>query len=102
MKILLNVTLPHHTFNAAVMDGTAGEKLNRILAETKPESVYFTEHNGQRGAVLILNLADGSGIPSLVEPWMLTFESDIELRPVMTPDDLQRAGLEEIGKKWGK
>jgi hypothetical protein len=43
----------------------------------------------------------GQWIPALVEPWMLLFEADIELRPVMMPDDLKRAGLDEIGKKWG-
>jgi len=100
MKMLLNVTLPHQPFNAAVKDGTVGSKLNRILEATKPEAVYFTEQNGQRGAVLVLDLPDASKIPALVEPWMLAFEADIELRPVMTPDDLKRAGLDEIGKKW--
>jgi hypothetical protein len=100
MKILLSVTLPHQPFNAAVKDGTASSKLNRILETTKPEAVYFTERNGKRGAVLVLNLPDASKIPELVEPWMLAFEADIELRPVMMPDDLKRAGLDEIGKKW--
>jgi hypothetical protein len=46
MKILLTVTLPHKTFNAAVKDGTAGPKVNRILEATKPEAVYFTDRNG--------------------------------------------------------
>jgi hypothetical protein len=32
---------------------------------------------------------------------MLLFEADIELHPVMMPEDLKRAGLEELGKKWG-
>src|SRR5262245_14124555 len=100
MKMLLNVRLPHQPFNAAVKDGTAGSKLNRILEATKPEAVYFTEQNGQRGAVLLVDLSDPSKLPGLVEPWMLTFEADIELRPVMTPDDLKRAGLDEVGKKW--
>jgi hypothetical protein len=100
MKMLLNVTLPHQPFNAAVKDGTAGSKLNRILEATKPEAVYFTEKNGQRGAVLIVDLSDASKLPALVEPWLLCFEADIELRPVMTPEDLKRAGLDELGKKW--
>jgi hypothetical protein len=100
MKILLSVSLPHKPFNAAVKDGTAGSKLNRILEATKPEAVYFTERNGQRGAVLVLELPDASKIPAMVEPWMLTFEADIELRPVMTAEDLKRAGLDELGKKW--
>ena len=101
MKMLLNVTLPHQPFNAAVKNGTAGPTLNRILEATKPEAVYFTERNGRRGAVLVLDLPDASKIPALVEPWMLAFEADIELRPVMTPDDLKHAGLDEVGKKWG-
>jgi hypothetical protein len=99
--MLVNVKLPHHEFNAAVRDGTAGRKLNRILEELKPEAVYFTEQNGQRGAVLIVNLADPSKIPSLAEPWFLTFNADVEFRVVMTPEDLGRAGLDELGKKWG-
>jgi len=101
MKMLLDITLPHRPFNAAVKDGTAGSKLNRILEATKPEAVYFTEQNGQRGAVLIVDLPDASKLPALVEPWMLIFQADIKLRLAMTPDDLKRAGLDELGKKWG-
>ncbi len=101
MKMLLDITLPHQPFNAAVKDGTAGSKLNRILEATKPEAVYFTEQNGQRGAVLIVDLPDASKLPALVEPWMLIFQADIKLRLAMTPDDLKRAGLDELGKKWG-
>jgi hypothetical protein len=41
---------PHKQFNAAVKDDTASDKIRRILEDTKPEAVYFTEHNGQRGA----------------------------------------------------
>lgn len=100
MKILMNVKLPHQPFNAAVKDGTAGAKLNRILETIKPEAVYFTEHDGHRGAVLIVDLPDPSKIPALAEPWFLTFQADVEFRVVMTPDDLKRAGLDELGKKW--
>jgi hypothetical protein len=102
MKMLLSVTLPHQPFNAAVKDGTIGEKLNRILEATKPEAVYFTARNGKRGAVLVVDLPDPSKIPALAEPWLLNFEADIELQPMMTPEDLQRAGLDELGKKWSK
>jgi hypothetical protein len=59
------------------------------------------EQNGQRGAMLIVDLPDASKLPALVGPWMLTFEVEIELRPVMMPDELKRAGLDELGKKWG-
>ena len=100
MKILMNVKLPHRPFNEAVKSGTAGEKLNRILDEIKPEAVYFTEQNGQRSALLIVEMSDASEIPALAEPWFLTFEADVEMRVVMTPETLKQAGLDEVGRKW--
>lgn len=100
MRIMLTVTIPHEPFNQAVKDGTAGAKIGRILDETKPEAVYFTEQKGQRTAVLIVNLDDPSRIPFFAEPWFLTFRADVQFHVVMLPDDLKRAGLEELGKKW--
>src|ERR1700720_1858383 len=100
MRILLNIHIPHEPFNAAVRDGTAGQKLGRIVDEIKPEAVYFTEQHGQRGAVMIVEMSDPSKIPTLAEPWFLTFSANVEFRVVMTPDDLKKAGLDEIGKKW--
>jgi hypothetical protein len=98
--MLLKVKIPHEEFNKAVRDGSAGNKLRRILEETKPEAVYFTEQNGQRGAILIVDVADPSKLPSFAEPWFLTFNADIEFRVLLTPEDLQKAGLEGLGKKW--
>jgi hypothetical protein len=100
MKILVNVKFPHAQFNAAVKDGSAGSKLNRILEATKPEAVYFTEQAGRRGAILIVDLPNASKIPALSEPWFLTFEADVEFRIVMSPEDLKKAGLDDLGKKW--
>jgi hypothetical protein len=101
MRMLLNVTLPHEPFNTAVRKGTAGETIRKILEAIKPEAVYFTEQEGHRGAVLVVNVDQPSQIPALAEPWFLNFSADCELRIVMSPDDLQRAGLAELGKKWG-
>jgi len=100
MRMLLQVSIPHEPFNAAVRDGTAGQKLSRIVDETRPEAVYFTEQHGQRGAIMIVEMSDPSKIPTLAEPWFLTFNATVEFRVVMTPDDLQKAGLDEVGKKW--
>ena len=100
MRMLLEIRIPHETFNAAVRNGSAGEKLKGILEATKPEAVYFTERDGHRGAIMIVNLDDPSKIPSFAEPWFLTFNADVEFRVAMTPEDLARAGLEALGKKW--
>jgi hypothetical protein len=91
---------PHETFNAAVKDGTAGRKVQRILDELKPEAVYFTEYQGRRGAIMIINLEDPSKVPAFAEPWFLLFNAECEFHVVMTPDDLAKAGLDNLGKKW--
>lgn len=101
MRMIMHVTCPHEAFNAAVKDGTAGVKMQRILEQQKPEAVYFTEYGGRRTAVLIVNLAEASEIPSFAEPWFLTFNADVEFHPAMTPQDLGSSGLESLGKNWG-
>jgi hypothetical protein len=99
--MLLNVRIPPQPFNAAVKDGTIGTKLKSILDAIKPEAAYFTEQNGQRGAVLVVDLPDASKIPALAEPWFLTFQAEVEFRIAMTPEDLNKAALSDCGKKWG-
>ena len=74
--------------------------MNRILEETRPEAVYFTEQGGRRGAIMIFDLADPSRVPAVAEPWFLIFNADVEFHIVMAPEDLRKAGLGEIGKKW--
>ena len=101
MKILLNVSFPHQKFNAAVRDGTIGAKIKKILDAQKPSAVYFTDQGGLRSAILIVDLAEASQVPALAEPWFLTFDADVNLRVVMTPEDLAKAGLDQLGQKWG-
>jgi hypothetical protein len=100
MRMLLHVKLPHREFNAAVRDGSVGKKISRILEETKPESVYFTEYNGQRGAIMIVDLEHPSQVPAYAEPWFLLFNADVQFHIAMTPDELGHSGLAELGKKW--
>ncbi len=100
MRVLMKVTMPHEGFNQAVRDGSVGKKMQRILEEQKPEAVYFAEFGGKRTGILIVDLPDPSKIPALAEPWFLTFNADVEIRPVMTGEDLAKAGLDALGKKW--
>lgn len=100
MRMLLNVKLPNTEFNAAIRDGSVSKKMGQILEEIRPEAAYFTEQNGQRSALLIVDIDDPAKIPMLAEPWFLVFNANVELKVIMTPEDLKRAGLEELGRKW--
>ncbi len=100
MRMLLNITLPAAEFNETVRDGSIGEKISNILENTKPEAVYFTDQNGERGAIVVVDIPDASKIPMLAEPWYLNFNARVRVGIAMTPDDLRRANLETLGKKW--
>ena len=100
MRILMQVKFPHEKFNAAVKDGTVESKMKRILAEMKPEMAYFFEVDGHRSGVMVVNIDEPSKIPSFAEPWFLLFDADVQFHVAMSPEDLGRAGLEAIGRKW--
>ena len=101
MRMLMHIEMPLEQFNAAVRDGSVGQKMQSILEATKPEAAYFSEYNGRRGGTLVVNVNDPSDIPALAEPWFLTFNAQVEFRVAMTPEDLGRANLESLGKQWG-
>lgn len=101
MRFLLHISLPVEKFNQAVRDGTAGEKMRQILEEMKPEAAYFCAKDGKRGGFLVVDVSDPSEMPRLAEPWFLLFDASVEFLPAMVPQDLQRAGLDKLGKQWG-
>ena len=100
MKMLVNVTCPIEPFNSMVRNGTAGEIIGRVIDDIKPESIYFTELEGNRGAIMIVNVPDASHIPAIAEPWFLNFDAICEFRIAMTPDDLMKANLTKLAEKW--
>ena len=100
MRFILEVSLPVERFNQAVRDGTADKSIARILEETKPEAAYFCAKDGKRSGFLIINMSNTSEIPRFCEPWFLHFDAAIEIQPTMTPEDLQKAGLDQLAKKW--
>lgn len=100
MRMIMYLTFPVETFNAAVKDGSAGTTMKKILDYIKPEAAYFTDRHGQRSGIVIVDVTDASKIPAMAEPWMLSFKAGIEMHPVMTPADLAASGIDGMGKDW--
>jgi hypothetical protein len=98
--MILHVDIPMEPFNTLVKSGTAGAKIQQVLEAVKPEAVYFSEQDGHRGTVLIVDVPDPSRIPALAEPFFLNFNATVQFRVAMTPEELARAGLDAIGKKY--
>ena len=102
MRFLVKVNIPVESGNVAAKAGKLGSTIQSILADLKPEAVYFTDNNGQRAGYIFLNMQDASQIPAVAEPWFLAFNAAIEFHPVMIPDDLSKAGsaIDNAVKKY--
>ncbi len=101
MRMLVDFNLPLEPFNTLMRNGTAGQKIEQILTDIKPEAVYFTARNGKRGGIMIVDLADPSQLPSIAEPFFLNFNASVEFHVVMAPEELASAGLDGLAKKYG-
>jgi len=102
VRFLLMVNIPVESGNLAAKAGKLGATIQSIVADLKPEAVYFTDNNGQRTAFIFLEMQDASQIPAIAEPWFLAFNASVEIHPVMVADDLARAGgaIENAVKKY--
>ncbi len=105
MRMLLRVSIPVETGNAAAKDGTLGSTMEGILADLKPEAAYFlADDNGNRSGSIVFDMKDTAQIPAIAEPWFLAFNAKVSLRPVMNPQDLAKAGpsIGKAAKRYGK
>jgi len=105
MRMMLRVSIPVDAGNAAARNGSLGSTVNSIVENMKAEAAYFcSEDNGERTGLIFFDMKDSSEIPSIAEPWFLAFNAKLTFRPVMNPQDLERAipGIERAVKAYGK
>jgi hypothetical protein len=103
--MLLRVSIPVEAGNAAAKAGTLGSTVEKIVADLKPEAVYFfNDDNGNRSGSIVFDMKDTSQIPAVAEPWYLAFNAKVSFRPVMNPQDLAAAGpsITKAGQQYGK
>lgn len=103
MLHILQIRIPIEAGNVALRDPEFGKKMKALLAEIKAQAAYFTTMDGQRGAYIVVDMNDASELPAIAEPFFLWLKADVTAMPVMTPEDLAKAGP-AIGAaiaRWG-
>ena len=91
MRMMMKVSFPVETGNAAVRNGSLGPTIQKILADLKPEAAYYAEDNGTRTGYIFFQMTESSQLPGVAEPWFLAFNASLTVRPAMTPQDLGAA-----------
>ena len=100
MRLLLKVNIPVEAGNAAAKAGKLGAMIQSILADLKPEAVYFTDNNGQRTGFIFLDMQDASQIPAIAEPWFLAFNASMRFIRHDTERSGQGSAIENAVKKY--
>ena len=100
MKMLLRITMPNEPFNSMIKKGIIGNILDKIMSDLKPEAAYFTLDNGERSALLVVNINKPGDYVKYGEPFFLEFDASIKYEIAMSPEELKSAGIEAIGKKY--
>jgi hypothetical protein len=97
MRVLIKAEIPNDVGNQRIKDGSLQAILGSVMETLKPEATYFTLSNGHRTGYFVADLNEASDIPRLLEPLFLGLGAKLEVVPVMTPDDLQKASP-DMGK----
>ena len=102
MRFLIKASLPTEKANQAFKKGAFGATVQTILAQAKPEAVYFTSDAGMRCVYVVVDLQDASQLPAITEPLFLGFSSNVEVQLAMTPEDLMKAGpaIEQAARQF--
>jgi hypothetical protein len=103
MKFMVTASWTVAAGNAAARAGTMGETIQSILDDIKPEAVYFAAEGGMRTTIIVVDMTEASEIPAVAEPFFLAFDASIDIKLLMEPEDLAKAGpaIEAAVKKFG-
>ncbi len=98
MRMMLRWTVPVERGNETIKDGTLSQTIESLIDELKPEAAYFWPENGERGGMMVFDMADPAQIPQIAEPLFLNVDAAVDFAPVMNADDLKKA-LEIVAAK---
>jgi hypothetical protein len=91
MRVLVRAIIPTVAGNKMVKDPNFLKNLEDYIQKFNCEATYFTDVNGNRTMVFVLDLPSPDMIPDIIEPLFQGFDANVEIHPAMNLDDLKKA-----------
>jgi hypothetical protein len=91
MRVLIRAMIPTTAGNKMVKDPNFLKTIEDYTKKFNCEAAYFTEVNGNRTMVFVLDLPSPDMIPNIAEPLFQAFDANVEIHPAMNLDDLKKA-----------
>jgi hypothetical protein len=91
MRVLVRAMIPTTTGNKMVKDPNFLKSIEDYTKKFNCEASYFTEVNGNRTMVFVLDLPSQDMIPAIAEPLFQGFDANVEIHPAMNLNDLKKA-----------
>jgi hypothetical protein len=98
MRMLLKAVVDTEAGNEAFRRGEILDALNQIEKILQPEAFYGVSEDGHRTFLAVIDLADPSQIPVILEPLYQLAKAKITVSPCMTLEDVKK-GMTEATRR---
>ncbi len=90
MRILVKMQIPTEAGNRMVQDPDFLKNIEDYIRNFNIEASYFTEINGERTALYVLDLQTTDQLAKAVEPLFQGFNARVEVHPAMNFEELKK------------
>ncbi|MGA7369338.1 MAG: hypothetical protein WBX01_09425 [Nitrososphaeraceae archaeon] len=91
MRVVVRAMIPTTAGNKMVKDPNFLKNVEDYIEKVNCEAAYFTDLNGMRTMVFVLDLSSPDMIPAIAEPLFQEYDANVEIHPAMNLDDLKKA-----------
>jgi hypothetical protein len=89
MRFIVRVIFKTEAGNRAVKDPNFIKNIQGFMEKNKAEAAYFTELNGDRTGIFILDMPSADMMPAIAEPFF-QMSARVEFHPAMNLEDLKK------------
>ena len=89
MRVLVRAIFPSEAGTRAVKDPNFIKNIQGFIENNKAEAAYFTQLNGDRAGIFIIDMPSADMIPAIAEPFF-QMGAKVEFHPVMNLEELKK------------